>query len=591
MTIGPYHDDSDSASFSDELSPTDGYFSHREHPRDRYMDTASLPHASQPKAREAEAENRMSRPSRSSRSPRTPLSSVNPDETTPLVNANQPPPAYFDATANPYQGYAAEQNEGSRDEVVRNDPGLLLLTSRRSPQHMGDSPSHYPERYGNTYYDHSRKRIHDCCSSSRFIKITLVICAVAIAVWLVGVLTPHESLKEDISKGFPDWPEHCDHEYYIKTASFDFDNPGTFGLHELVTQHDRTYKTVFGKIHVAKGPDDQKPNTRAQISFATPKSIEIEKLKYTKSETELFIEDPVIKNSKNINNPTSLCLGIEIILYVAPGVKLENLKIRSKHLGVEIHEGAEFSVSNQTDVALISGSLHAHTFRSRKTTIDIISGSVSGTYALRDLLSIKTRSGSINVDVQPKEADKEHPAPAVFWAGSMAGSIKVRFETFAIPSRDYQTTVDGNMGSLAGTFIHGSSTDLKTTSGSITVDITPYEASASPFTLRTFSMSGRTAVDLRSPYKNPRSAISNLTSSHKTHSGSLHLTYPPEWEGKIEGGTHSGSLHLRGKGVEIIREGEGFPFGRTVKAKKGEGDSLLEFSTMSGSCDITIGLT
>jgi len=137
MTAGPYHDESDSASFSDELSPTDGYFSRHKHPQEN---TASSSNASASKAREAEAENTMSRPSRSLYSRRTLLSSVDPDETTPLIDASQPPPTYPDDTANQYQGYTAEQNEGSRVGVVGNGSGLLIFTTRRSPQNMGNTP-------------------------------------------------------------------------------------------------------------------------------------------------------------------------------------------------------------------------------------------------------------------------------------------------------------------------------------------------------------------------------------------------------------------------------------------------------------------
>ena len=93
---------------------------------------------------------------------------------------------------------------------------------------------------------------------------------------------------------------------------------------------------------------------------------------------------------------------------------LEDLEIGSTHLGVEIHDGVDFSVSNQANINLESGGLYTHTFISSKTRIDLGSGSTSGTYALRDLLSVKTTSGSISVEVEPKEADRKHPAPAVF---------------------------------------------------------------------------------------------------------------------------------------------------------------------------------
>ena len=168
------------------------------------------------------------------------------------------------------------------------------------------------------------------------------------------------------------------------------------------------------------------------------------------------------------------------------------MEIESTHLGVEIHDGVGFSVRNQANINLVSGGLHAHTPTSRKTRTDPGPETTSGTYALRDLLSIKT-------------------------------------------------TINAGSGSVSGTPTHGSSTDLKSTSRSITADITPYEADTSSSTLRTFTRSGMMAMNLRSPYRNPGTVISSLTSSHKSNSGSIKLTYPQAWEGRIEGGTNSRS--------------------------------------------------
>jgi hypothetical protein len=105
MAAGPYHDEPDSASFSDEPSPR-RILLHHEHPQDKYMSSSN---ASASKARETEAENKIGLQGRRTR--RTPPSSVDPDETTLLIDASQPP-TYFNATANPYQGYTVEQNEG-----------------------------------------------------------------------------------------------------------------------------------------------------------------------------------------------------------------------------------------------------------------------------------------------------------------------------------------------------------------------------------------------------------------------------------------------------------------------------------------------
>ncbi|OCK78550.1 hypothetical protein K432DRAFT_427207 [Lepidopterella palustris CBS 459.81] len=605
MPSSIYDNDSGSISFSTELSPTDGYFLERSHPQDLYIDAASSYDISTFKARETGTETETTRgipaPSRPPYTRYTTPSSAFSDETMPLIDTRQPPPAYVDATANLYEGYNSVQQEGLGSGV--GGPRWLVTFSRNGPpQHMTGTPDDGEEVYRITTYRRSRRRPREfCCSSGIMIKITLVICAIAISAWLVAAATRRRGSKQHNGHGedrnpdipgveFPKWPSHCNRNYRIKSTSFDFGAPTSLRIHELVTEkHDDIFRSIFGSVHIAKAPADQTTDIQAKLLFATPSSIEISEIKYTKTDTSLSVRDPIIKTSSGARHRSTSCLGIGLILFVSPGVMLENLVLTSNHLGTKIHPNLSLTITNQTTITLSSGSLSSSSFLSRKTTIDIISGSVSGTYTLLDLLSIKTKFGSISVAVEPRKAEKEHPRPAVFFAGSVSGSVNVEFERFDIPERDYNTTVDATMGSVTGNFIHGSATELKTQSGSITADILPYDADAGPSTLRTFTRSGMTAVEVLAPYTNRGTPMKRLTSEHRGNSGSIKLTYPQEWEGTIEGGTMSGSLVLRGRDVEIIHQGGRGPLQRSVKARKGKGGSNLEFQTGSGSCDVSIG--
>ena len=66
---------------------------------------------------------------------------------------------------------------------------------------------------------------------------------------------------------------------------------------------------------------------------------------------------------------------------------------------------------------------------SRSTSINEMSNGVSGTFLLRDLLSITTMSGSINVTIIPQPAASSE-APAVLLLNSASGSINVTMAPF-----------------------------------------------------------------------------------------------------------------------------------------------------------------
>ncbi|KAF2805203.1 uncharacterized protein BDZ99DRAFT_396385, partial [Mytilinidion resinicola] len=385
-----------------------------------------------------------------------------------------------------------------------------------------------------------------------------------------------------------DWPPYCTSKFHTTSEEFDFGTPRSFSIQELLSDPKYKLGTISGTLHVMKAPKGQKSGLAGNLIMATPDFVEIDELRYIKTDTEFTIKEPVLKETDAYRS--SVCLRIEFYLYVSSGVRLKKLGIHAHHLSVNIYDGVNFGVTDKTTIQLNAGSLDARPFESREITIDIGSGAVSGTYALKDLLSIKTKSGAITVDVEPKEADNDHLAPAVFRAESLSGLVKVKFDTFDIPARDYKTTINSKTGLVSAVLIHGSSTDIEVGTGSITADIIPFEADAGPSTLYTNTRSGMTRLTLQAPYKNSGTTISRLTSSHKGLSGAMVLGYPQEWEGAIHGGTRSGSLSLHGEDVEIIHLGGGYT-GKTVKAKKGSGNSKLEFDTMSGSVDITVGRT
>lgn len=347
------------------------------------------------------------------------------------------------------------------------------------------------------------------------------------------------------------------------------------------------YKRVAGWIHVVPASEEQAAGTiRAKFSYAVTPSVDINSVKFEASTSSLTIGDPSVSGLLNSIHRSSECLGMSVVLYVAQGAEIENLKIRATHMGMQVHEGVDFTVTNTTSISLTTGTLDTASLNSRETRLETVSGSISGKYTLKDLLYVNTVSGSVTIDVEPKEGLTEGTA-AVFQAQSLSGSIRADFERTRIPERDYQTSIGTKVGSIGGTFIHGSRTSLQSVAGSISADLLPFKAGDYPSTIETDSRSGETHVEIQSPYRASES-LSKLTSTHKTISGAINLIYPQAWEGHLDGNTLSGALHLQGKDLQLIDQVTE-PGKNHVEARKGKGNSELTFASISGGCDVRVG--
>ncbi|RAR03305.1 hypothetical protein DDE83_008274 [Stemphylium lycopersici] len=385
------------------------------------------------------------------------------------------------------------------------------------------------------------------------------------------------------------WPSKCGKEYSVRTELYDFGKPNELNIQEAIHQLDGPYKRVAGWIHVAQAPAEQAPGTvQVKMSYAVSPTVDVSSIKYAHTPSGLTIGDPSFPDGFDGVRSGTACLGMSIVIYVAPGASMKTLKIQSNHMGMQIHSGANFTVTDSTSISLTTGTLDAVTFSSRQTHLQTISGSISGEFALFDLLSVKTKSGSVNIDIEPQEAAKGSSNPAVFMVDSLSGSIRTDFKRKHIPERDYQTFVNTTVGSVDGTFIHGSRTEMNSVAGLVTADLLPFKSGDYQSEIYTQTRSGQTSLTLRAPYKAKNVPMTGLVSTHKSTSGGLDVTYPEEWTGFVDGTSLSGALHLQGKGLKLLKENDE-PGKNHVEANKGNGASSLSFDTVSGGCEIKIG--
>ncbi|KAF2125650.1 hypothetical protein P153DRAFT_389104 [Dothidotthia symphoricarpi CBS 119687] len=270
---------------------------------------------------------------------------------------------------------------------------------------------------------------------------------------------------------------------------------------------------------------------------------------------------------------------------MASRTRLETLNINSAQLGLHIHDGVDFAITNST---AISGALETVAFASR----GIWAGSVSR--SLLNMLSMKTNGGSVSVHVEPKPAVDGGSLQVNFKAESRMGSIRVDVEHEHSPERDYQTDVNRTDGSINGTFIHSSKTVIKSVAGLVTADLLPYKSGDYPSIIDTNTQSGQTSVTVRTPYKTKGLPMTGLVSSHTMMSGALGLAHPREWEVHVTGTSTSGILHLQGKSLELVGENDELRGIMLERGKEVGGSSMpistvdegyeVESGTMSGYC-------
>lgn len=289
------------------------------------------------------------------------------------------------------------------------------------------------------------------------------------------------------------------------------------------------------------------------------------------------------------------CLYILATIWISPGTVLETLGIHSEILSVIFDAGLDYAVLRRTEVSAHSASLSIDgvrppltmTMYSRETIINVDSASVTGAYPLYDLLSIHTSSGSIDITIEPKGANKDNVKPAALRLTSNSGSIRATTSRTSVPDRDYRTDISTSDGSMDLALLHGLRTSLRSINGQMTVDLYPYGYNDSRTDIETHSNSGSTDVTVHPSISHPTAPLKKLYGFYHADSGSLNLWYPAQWQGKVQGTTSSGSIDLDWDGLKIVKDEKKGWTKRAIEAVRGEGEAKLLFSESAGS--MTLG--
>lgn len=630
-------DSDDDESIVDADTPMDGYFTRREHPEETYAQRT------QTKEDEAVSESQASR--------RVLNSTRQANAPGPILDAGPAPPDYAAATADRRdRGFSADH------PLVRN--GLFAeerpsFESRpQQPQSMTDSRLLVPRNEvavhatearpvdeetgllrGDRRDRHRRKRGRciKCCTLS-WILVVAVIGAIVLVKRInkgnsnndgLHGIPGHQNLPwtDQPSDGLT--PPHrdtaqCHFTSFSTTEAYNLSNPRDFTIRENIQQSASellfplSQPLILGTVKVLPmhAEDSDGPDVTVLVNIATTSQIRVfqSRVFFTKTpgaeKLELLFPDLSLMQ---LDSRQTHCLDFAVTILVRSGTKLGNWIADLKHLKFEAPEdlfstdsvqgNRTLYIDKDSAIKTSSGSISVKSWSGRKTYLETHSGSIDGTYALRDLLVARTNSGTINLSVEPQEADPEHPAPATLQITSSSGATNVdvlQSSTFTstdkLPLRDYHTEVSTRSASISGHFLIGASATFTSRDGRIDIGLLPFPGNLSNSTLQTKTNSGSTSINIPSLSQPNAPVIDGLQSSHTSRAGSLHLHYPDEWEGKIEGESRSGTIDVRGPGIMGLPL-PSIPYTESSRfvAQKGRGHSRLGFETRSGSVTVRVG--
>lgn len=403
-------------------------------------------------------------------------------------------------------------------------------------------------------------------------------------------------------------PPSCPLGVHRSRASFAFTDPSDFTFYELTRRKGHEGRQSFrnvrtsGEVNIRASTEHLDKNVRADVELHYSDLEVMRDIEFENGQKDLQIYSPsyVSSTPRTSSNP---CVYLVVDLWISPRARLDVLEVQSHNLKIIFHEGLSLD-SDKLKVRTSSGAISFPSGNSNSTrtevksriiTISTSSGSVSGTYPLYDILQIGSQSGSISIDIEPKDALKSDPKPAKLDLQSVSGTVNVNTPLLSlsdpailsssVPDRDYRTSMSSSSGGLHAKLIHGSALTMKASSGSVTATLAPYGDPNHDSHHDIRSDSGSVEVTVLSSLSDPGKALKNFYSTYTCTTGSLGVHYPSEWEGTVEGKVLSGSLSVRWPGIRTVKTGD--KYGRygwkTFKGVKGDGDGTLGFESVSGS--------
>jgi hypothetical protein len=295
----------------------------------------------------------------------------------------------------------------------------------------------------------------------------------------------------------------------------------------------------------------------------------------------VFESEPVIRGFEGAEP----CISVVATISVATSANISAFEIGTIILPVHLKKSLELTSQNIL-IHSTSGSVSSETtqLESKKIEVETTSSVITGHFPLYDLLSLKSVSGDVNVDIKPAESDNKEAA-GVLVIRTTSGEIEANTDISSIPNRNFTTQVHTVSGTVDGTYLLGSSGNINTVSGSILVDL----YAAGDIANRSCIINSVSGT-VRSTIHDNSYKLGTLRSNVQSRTGGVDLNLPSAWEGQFHGETKTGSVQITGDGVKIIKDVSPLPgFGRVVIAEKGNGFSYLSVETFSSPISVRVG--
>lgn len=417
----------------------------------------------------------------------------------------------------------------------------------------------------------------------------------------------------DLPHDIPHSP-NCAYEYYSDNMVFEFHKPGKFTFGEFIERYEFPSLSVSGNVVIQPGEKNQKADINLLLTFATTKQM-VES-NFVKTDESFVLQTPELEG--DAGRWPNACVYVSVRIEVRPGVTLESWDLTASNLNIDVQDGlfnrneqgngpTALEISTLSSFTTVRGKYTSQPLRtrtlpanhptgkadithwsSRETIVETISGSITGTFALHDALTLKSQSGLIKASIAPQPHLHHLPAKSLFQ--TVSGHITAHFPTSdqSFPERKYITRVESSSGALVGSYILGAHTRMTTQSGTIAVDLSPGIERGGTAKLVTDTRSGLTRVNVLQPSTGFDWADAMVSQASTSTSGAVKVVYPQAWEGVIQAKSLAGAVEIGGEGVKIVESG-GLGPGKRVKAVKGSGRNTLVVEAVSGMVGVLIG--
>ncbi|KAI5923827.1 hypothetical protein F4810DRAFT_196083 [Camillea tinctor] len=426
------------------------------------------------------------------------------------------------------------------------------------------------------------------------------------------------------------------HRYEDQVMALDFNSDRSLELFEEQHDHEGEYHVrVGGQVEIRR-LDSGEPRMVLKIATNEPEML----LSIFQDDAQQGMKVSIPKKYNSSIRGQAPCVEIKTTVWAPEDANLKQLSIEAIHLDINFLDDLSLNVTEHTEITSITGGVRSgvsapasnagqgappaaseytfvpakdsYAFNSTAIEVRTVSGDISGNWPLSELLGLHSTTGSIEINVTPKERILFSPPRAVLSLSTTSGPISVvePVHLGQMPLQDYMVDIKSVSGSIHGVAAFGTAVMLESVSNDIIFDLLPVmdQGKLSPWTpaqLQTTTRSGATVVRVLDPvwYGNSSNTAPTmprlfdcLDAWHEETSGNVKLQYPNTWKGNAEVKSTSGRVGINGREVVLVSQQNKFMGAdtRVCKGPKGYGEKdepgsrIYAYGT-SGDMYLTIG--